>query len=453
MAITASNLTNSSTTTDANSYDIASITPSANKLILVSVLSRASSGTTNVPTLSGNGLTYVEVVNYVTSENANRVTIFRAMGASPTTGAITIDFDGQTQIYCHWSVNEFTGIDTSGTNGSGAIVQSAGNTNSSTNTGLTVTLSAFESSNNAAYGSVRAGNAVTPGSGFTELSQTTVDTRFQTQWKDSQDTTVDWTWSSSPAYAVGCAVEIKAPYTLTTDLVSYYTMDDLTTSTIEDVHGSNNGTKKAANEPIEADGKIGKAQDFSSNDYITLGNTLGNGDLLTINFWAIFPTGDTTFRYVIGKGNTNKWQWDIDWRNSNHATNPGKITLVQRNQSGSSAIRTIYSSRAISNETVMITAVLRKDATASKLYLNGSVDGTSDSTGTDINTSDDQNFFLGTRNTSGTSFGGIIDEVGVWSRELTADEITALYNGGNGRTYPLALTNFHNLRRKLLMRI
>jgi hypothetical protein len=209
MAITASNLTNSSTTTDDNSYDTASITPSANKLILVSVLSRASSGNTDKPTLSGNGLTYVEVVSYVVSDNSNRVTIFRAMGSSPTTGAITIDFDGQTQIYCHWSVNEFTGTDTSGTNGSGAIVQSAGNTNSSTNTGLTVTLSSFESDTNAVYGSVRAGKAITAGSGFTALSETTVDSRFQTQWKDSEDTTVDWSWSSSGAYTVGCAVEIK----------------------------------------------------------------------------------------------------------------------------------------------------------------------------------------------------------------------------------------------------
>jgi len=31
---------------------------------------------------------------------------------------------------------------------------------------------------------------------------------------------------------------------------------------------------------------------------------------------------------------------------------------------------------------------------------------------------------------------GLIDEIGIWSRVLTADEITALYNEGTGITYP-----------------
>jgi hypothetical protein len=38
---------------------------------------------------------------------------------------------------------------------------------------------------------------------------------------------------------------------------------------------------------------------------------------------------------------------------------------------------------------------------------------------------------------AGTSeFTGLIDEVAVWRRKLTTDEATALYNSGNGRTYP-----------------
>jgi hypothetical protein len=50
-----------------------------------------------------------------------------------------------------------------------------------------------------------------------------------------------------------------------------YTMNDLTTSTIEDRLGVGNGTKVGANEPIECVGKVGKGQDFDgSNDYINL---------------------------------------------------------------------------------------------------------------------------------------------------------------------------------------
>ena len=40
---------------------------------------------------------------------------------------------------------------------------------------------------------------------------------------------------------------------------------------------------------------------------------------------------------------------------------------------------------------------------------------------------------------SGTrSLNGSIDEVGLWSRELTADEVATLYNGGAGRPYPFS---------------
>jgi len=50
---------------------------------------------------------------------------------------------------------------------------------------------------------------------------------------------------------------------------------DITTSTINDSTAiENNGTKKAANEPIEADGKIAKGQSFDgSNDFIQIPNS------------------------------------------------------------------------------------------------------------------------------------------------------------------------------------
>ena len=55
-------------------------------------------------------------------------------------------------------------------------------------------------------------------------------------------------------------------------------MKDATTSTILDSTGNaNSGTKKGANEPIEADGKIGKGQDFDgANDSINIGTTILN---------------------------------------------------------------------------------------------------------------------------------------------------------------------------------
>jgi hypothetical protein len=47
-------------------------------------------------------------------------------------------------------------------------------------------------------------------------------------------------------------------------------------------------------------------------------------------------------------------------------------------------------------------------------------------------------FVIGARRTSDNQapFDGLIDEVGIWSRVLTAAEIAILYNGGSGITFP-----------------
>jgi len=73
-----------------------------------------------------------------------------------------------------------------------------------------------------------------------------------------------------------------------------YHMVDATTSTIKDSTSNNNdGTKIGANEPIEATGKVGQAQDFDTiNDYINC----GAGASLNI-------TGDLTIETIIETDN------------------------------------------------------------------------------------------------------------------------------------------------------
>jgi len=58
-----------------------------------------------------------------------------------------------------------------------------------------------------------------------------------------------------------------------------YHMTDATTSTVVDsTSNSNDGTKKAANEPIEATGKVGQAQDFDgTDDVIDINGSSGSG--------------------------------------------------------------------------------------------------------------------------------------------------------------------------------
>lgn len=147
MAITCTRLTRG---TDFSApFQTASVSPGANKLLLLGVQVYRSVGTPATPTASGNGLTWVQVGSTVLYRSDSRLALFRAMGASPSSGVITITAASSDQVL--WSLHEIDGVDTGGTNGSAAVVQS----DTATGTGassITVTLAAFASGASAGFG-------------------------------------------------------------------------------------------------------------------------------------------------------------------------------------------------------------------------------------------------------------------------------------------------------------
>lgn len=167
MAITRTHLLTNGSTTDAASFVTTSITPTANALVILDVVSSITGA--QPPTVTGCGLTWVEEASVQIDGGFRRLTRFRAMG-TPTAGALTIDFDGVTQASCLWSVSQFTGpeIDTSGTNGSGACRQSISSTGTAVAT-LTSTLD-LEVATNVHFAAVMLdiNSAVTVDADFTE---------------------------------------------------------------------------------------------------------------------------------------------------------------------------------------------------------------------------------------------------------------------------------------------
>lgn len=221
MAVNITNLTQGNNTGSVTTGTSASITPVPNALILLSVMSRRGDSTEpSVPTITGNGLTWVAVNNIyydTTSGSRKKLSLFRAMGRNPSTGTVLIDFGAETQTDIFWTIDQGTGVNTSGTNGSGAVVQSATNKKDAGDGGiLVVTLGAFGNLQNATYGSFTVDDvsaAIIVGSGFTQLGeqhpsglQSTL-----TEWKTTNDTSVD---ATAPAVAGVCtggiAIEIKS---------------------------------------------------------------------------------------------------------------------------------------------------------------------------------------------------------------------------------------------------
>lgn len=210
MAITKTDLTSGF---HASSYVTASVSPGANRLVLIAVWSRGDD--TNPTGIAGAGLTFDMILAQDPSSGSRQMSLWRAMSASPSSGAITITFSGA-QTTVSWSVMEFDGVDTGGSNGSAAVVQSAGNTDGSgTATSLSVTLAAFgDAANNVAFGfvGIRAVNEnMNPGSGFAEIHevQDSGDGTIITEWKTGEDTGVDASWSTG-ADVGGIAIEIAA---------------------------------------------------------------------------------------------------------------------------------------------------------------------------------------------------------------------------------------------------
>jgi Invasin, domain 3/Bacterial Ig-like domain (group 1)/Calcineurin-like phosphoesterase len=215
-AITHTLLTSGNDVNNVKIFTTASISPAPNTLVTVAVTTHNATAAAPAPTLTGGGMASWDVVATVTYDAVGlpkkRITIFRAMSAAPGSGPITIT-SSVTLSNCQWIVSLWSGVETSGTNGSGAIVQTGTNAADAVTT-LATPLAPFGNSANVAYGVFGINSnvvAITPGAGFTEIdeqpsTESTAADLFA-EWGVNLPT-INATWTTKNAGALG--VEIKA---------------------------------------------------------------------------------------------------------------------------------------------------------------------------------------------------------------------------------------------------
>lgn len=193
----------------STSFTTASVSPAANRLILLVV---ADTGLSAATTPTGNGLTWEQVGSIAFS--ANRCIVWRAMSEStPSSGGITSGTSGANGYL--WAVLSVSGVEV-GANGANAIVQ---NPSASGSSSPAVTLSAFGHANNATFMATAALAAGAPsgvaGTGFTELvdlnvSHPSIGTGgIYVEWQNANDTTADYTGTNTTIWAA-IALELKA---------------------------------------------------------------------------------------------------------------------------------------------------------------------------------------------------------------------------------------------------
>jgi hypothetical protein len=210
-------LTSGNNVVNQKIYTTASIAPAPSTLITVAVVGHNSTSAPGSPTVSGGGMSAWTEVTSVSFDSLSdlhkRVTIFRALSTGPGSGPITITFPVNVSN-CQWIVSQWSGVDLSGTNGSGAIVQSASNRADGVNS-LSVGLAPLGSFTNVAYGVVGVngnGLVVSPGAGFEEIAEQSSGESprsvLEAEWV-AGDNTVNATWSGLLKAGI-LGVELKA---------------------------------------------------------------------------------------------------------------------------------------------------------------------------------------------------------------------------------------------------
>jgi len=216
---------------------------------------------------------------------------------------------------------------------------------------------------------------------------------------------------------------------LATDLVSYWELEEASGTRV-DSHGSNDLTDN--NTVGQAAGKIGNAADFevSNGEFLRKTSPTGlspsQGTYASWVKWRSFPSGE---RWVADNGIADSGIQVFTAPSTNRLTGRGRYVSGYR-----SAVWTTTPTLD-----VWYHVVYTFTDTAVTLYVDGAQVAQTTFASSPIFTNN-RDFALGCLNNGASQycFDGIIDEAAVWSRAITASEVSDLYNSGAGIPYEAA---------------
>ncbi len=219
------------------------------------------------------------------------------------------------------------------------------------------------------------------------------------------------------------------------DFVMVQHMDDTTTSTITDsTQYDNDGTKKAANEPIEAAGKVGEAQDFDgADDYIEVAHH--SNQLLTtggsIEAWIKAESFGEVQGKIVDKstGVTGGNGYSLC------VVNGGYIRLYMHGSARQSAFGAIIFGDGNFSHVV----VTWNNTGYTTFYVNGLQSGTPGITADPAVITTTNALRIGNRSgVTDRTFDGLIDEVRISDVPRSAAWIKAEYNSGNDTLFTIS---------------
>ncbi len=223
------------------------------------------------------------------------------------------------------------------------------------------------------------------------------------------------------------------------DLVSYWKLDGDLTDSADDNDGTLQGTSGA---PVATyvPGMFGQAIDLDRADAQMVEITGGDesefdftGGDVSISAWFTVDNFDTNWQALVAKGEGGGWRI---------ARRGGDPIMAYAGGTGD-----IPGGGVVPDVTGggwHHVAAVTEGGVETRLYVDGDLVGT----GGVPNLEDRANRMQigGNPDSGGRTWNGNIDEVAIWSRPITADEVAFLYNDGQGNTVPepssLALAAF-----------
>ena len=150
----------------------------------------------------------------------------------------------------------------------------------------------------------------------------------------------------------------------------------------------------------------------------------------SISFW-VKPESQPTNNTINYIALVQEPGYQIFW---GYADDGGVKQLYWRQFNGSNSSNIVTHNVTLNNNTFYFLTFVW-DGTAMHMYLNGSLVATSPYSllGGDGN---NIGFGIGGSEDGNVYWDGLVDEVGVWTRDLSAVEVTQLYNAGSGISYP-----------------
>jgi len=217
------------------------------------------------------------------------------------------------------------------------------------------------------------------------------------------------------------------------NLTCFWSLEE-TSGNRADSHGSMTLTDN--NTVTSNTGKVGTAAEFAlaTNEYLSHADhdDLEPGDAdFTLTCWVYLTTGVGTYPTFISKAaHPNDYGYEIFY-----VDNEVKI-WISPDGTGAALVTAAYAQVMSLNTWYFVCAQYDAGANQVSIAVNNGTPATASETGGVFNGTGV--FHIGTRmsgSDSNARMNGRIDQVGFWKRKITADEITWLYNSGNGRTY------------------